>query len=94
MFQPLHDYVLVERTEAAEKTDGGLYLPQINREKTQEGTVISVGPGFVLETGQIMPLSLKEGDKILFDKSQGQEVSLNGKTFLVLKEINILGKLS
>jgi len=88
--RPLNDNVVVRRLEAAEKTVGGLFIPSTAQEKTQEGEVIAVGSGRILENGVTKPLDLKVGDKVLFEKHSGHDVKINGEEFLFLREYNIL----
>jgi len=90
-FRPLHDRVLVRRIEAAEKTAGGIIIPETAKEKPQEGEVVSVGTGLRLENGTIVPLDVKAGDKILFGKWSGTEVKLDGEDLLIMKESDLLG---
>jgi len=90
-FRPLHDRVLVRRVEAEEKTAGGIIIPDTAKEKPQEGEVIAVGSGARNEQGEITPLEVKEGDRILFGKWSGTEVRLNGEDLLIMKESDILG---
>jgi chaperonin GroES len=90
-FRPLHDRVLVRRIEAAEKTAGGIIIPETAKEKPQEGEVVSVGTGTRLEDGTIVPLDVKAGDKILFGKWSGTEVKLGGEDLLIMKESDLLG---
>ena len=93
-FRPLHDRVLVRRIEAAEKTAGGIIIPETAKEKPQEGEVVSVGTGIRSEDGRITPLDVKPGDKILFGKWSGTEVKLGGEDLLIMKESDLLGVLS
>ncbi|HEY9553290.1 co-chaperone GroES [Allosphingosinicella sp.] len=93
-FRPLHDRVLVRRIEAAEKTAGGIIIPDTAQEKPQEGEVISTGNGSRAEDGTVTPLDLKAGDKILFGKWSGSEVKLNGEDLLIMKESDVLGVLA
>ena len=90
-FRPLHDRVLVRRIEAAEKTSGGIIIPETAKEKPQEGEVVAIGTGARAESGTITPLDLKAGDKILFGKWSGTEVKLNGEDLLIMKESDVLG---
>ena len=90
-FRPLHDRVLVRRIEAAEKTAGGIIIPETAKEKPQEGEIVSVGSGVRAEDGTITPLDVKAGDKILFGKWSGTEVKVNGEDLLIMKESDILG---
>ena len=90
-FRPLHDRILVRRIEAAEKTAGGIIIPDTAKEKPQEGEVVSVGTGTRAEDGSIVPLDVKAGDKILFGKWSGTEVKIDGEDLLIMKESDILG---
>jgi chaperonin GroES len=90
-FRPLHDRVVVRRLTAEEKTSGGIIIPDTAKEKPMEGEVISVGPGARNEAGQLVPLDVKAGDKILFGKWSGTEVKLNGEELLIMKESDIMG---
>jgi chaperonin GroES len=90
-FRPLHDRVLIRRIEAAEKTAGGIIIPNTAKEKPQEGEVVSAGTGIRGEDGSITALDVKTGDKILFGKWSGTEVKLDGEDLLIMKESDILG---
>ena len=90
-FRPLHDRVLVKRVEAEEKTAGGIIIPDTAKEKPQEGEVISVGSGARNEQGEITPLEVKAGDRILFGKWSGTEVKIDGQDLLIMKESDIMG---
>jgi len=90
-FRPLHDRVLVRRVNAEEKTAGGIIIPDTAKEKPQEGEVISVGAGTLNEQGQLRPLDVKAGDRILFGKWSGTEVKLGGEELLIMKESDIMG---
>src|SRR6185503_21220298 len=90
-FRPLHDRVLVRRVEAEEKTAGGIIIPDTAKEKPQEGEVIAVGAGTRDETGKLVALDVKAGDRILFGKWSGTEVRLEGEDLLIMKESDILG---
>ena len=90
-FRPLHDRVLVRRVEAEEKTAGGIIIPDTAKEKTQEGEVLAVGAGTRDESGKLVALDVKAGDRILFGKWSGTEVRLNGEDLLIMKESDILG---
>ncbi|MFV0359202.1 co-chaperone GroES [Tropicimonas sp.] len=90
-FTPLHDRVLVERVESDEKTAGGLIIPDSAKEKPAEGLVIAVGAGAKDEDGDRIAMDVKEGDKILFGKWSGTEVTIDGKELLIMKESDILG---
>jgi chaperonin GroES len=90
-FRPLHDRVLVRRIEAEEKTAGGIIIPDTAKEKPQEGEVIAAGTGARNEQGEIHPLEVKAGDRVLFGKWSGTEVRVNGEDLLIMKESDILG---
>src|SRR3979490_741805 len=90
-FRPLHDRVLVRRIEAEERTAGGIIIPHTAREKPVEGEVLAVGPGARDETGRIIPLDVKVGDRVLFGKWAGTDVLIDGEERLILKESDILG---
>ncbi len=90
-FTPLHDRVLVERVESDEKTSGGLIIPDSAKEKPAEGLVVAVGAGLKDEDGDRIAMDVKEGDKILFGKWSGTEVTLEGKELLIMKESDIMG---
>jgi chaperonin GroES len=90
-FRPLHDRVLVRRVTAEEKTVGGIIIPDTAKEKPQEGEVIAVGSGTLNDKGELRPLDVKTGDRILFGKWSGTEVKLNGEELLIMKETDIMG---
>lgn len=90
-FTPLHDRVLVERVESDEKTAGGLIIPDSAKEKPAEGLVVAVGAGAKDEDGERIAMDVKAGDKILFGKWSGTEVTLDGKELLIMKESDIMG---
>jgi chaperonin GroES len=90
-FRPLHDRVVVRRVAQEEKTAGGIIIPDTAKEKPQEGEVIAVGPGGRDDHGKLVPLDVKEGDRILFGKWSGTEVILDGGEYLVMKESDIMG---
>ncbi len=90
-FRPLHDRVLVRRIEAEEKTAGGIIIPDSAKEKPAEGEVIAVGAGTRDETGKLVALDLKAGDRILFGKWSGTEVKIDGEDLLIMKESDVLG---
>ncbi len=90
-FRPLHDRVLVRRIEAEEKTAGGIIIPDTAKEKPMEGEVIAVGPGARDETGKLVPLDVKAGDRILFGKWSGTEVKMDGEELLIMKESDVMG---
>jgi len=90
-FKPLHDRVLVRRVESEEKTAGGLIIPDSAKEKPSEGIVVACGEGARKDSGELIPMSIKEGDKILFGKWSGTEVTIDGEELLIMKESDILG---
>jgi chaperonin GroES len=90
-FRPLHDRIVVKRIEGEEKTKGGIIIPDSAKEKPQEGKVISVGPGARDESGKLVPLDVKAGDRVLFGKWSGTEVKIDGDDLLIMKESDILG---
>jgi chaperonin GroES len=90
-FRPLHDRVVVRRIEAEEKTSGGIIIPDTAKEKPQEGEVVAVGPGARDDAGNLIALSVQEGDRILFGKWSGTEVRIAGEDLLIMKESDILG---
>ncbi len=89
--KPLHDRVLVERVEQADRTKGGIIIPDTAQEKPMEGKVVSVGGGARNENGQVVALDVKKGDRILFGKWSGTEVKIDGKELLIMKESDIMG---
>ncbi|MEM0930378.1 MAG: co-chaperone GroES [Pseudomonadota bacterium] len=93
-FRPLHDRVLVRRVEEDEKTAGGIIIPDSAKEKPQQGEVVAVGSGTKSENGDVTPLDVSAGDKILFGKWSGTEVKLDGEDLLIMKESDILGILA
>jgi chaperonin GroES len=90
-FTPLHDRVLVRRLQGEEKTSGGLIIPDSAKEKPQEGEVISVGEGARKDSGELIPMAVKAGDRILFGKWSGTEVKIDGEELIIMKESDILG---
>jgi chaperonin GroES len=90
-FRPLHDRVLVRRVKEDEKTKGGIIIPDTAKEKPQEGKVVAVGSGTRSEDGKITPLDVKSGDRILFGKWSGTEVTIDGEELIIMKESDILG---
>ena len=90
-FRPLHDRVVVRRLQSEEKTKGGIIIPDTVKEKPQQGEIIGVGPGGRDEGGKLIPLDVKEGDKVLFGKWSGTEVKLDGEELLIMKESDIMG---
>lgn len=90
-FRPLHDRVVVRRVESEEKTAGGIIIPDTAKEKPQEGEVLAVGNGARDESGKLVPLDVKVGDRVLFGKWSGTEVKLDGEELLIMKESDIMG---
>jgi chaperonin GroES len=90
-FRPLHDRVLVKRVKEEEKTKGGIIIPDTVKEKPQEGKVIAVGAGARGDDGKITPLDVKAGDRVLFGKWSGSEVTIDGEELIIMKESDILG---
>jgi chaperonin GroES len=90
-FRPLHDRVLLRRIEAQAKTAGGIIIPDTAQEKPQEAEVVAVGDGKRTEKGEIVPLHLKAGDRVLFGKWSGSEVRVNGEDLLIMSESDVLG---
>jgi chaperonin GroES len=90
-FRPLHDRVLVRRITAEEKTTGGIIIPDTAKEKPQEGEVLAVGSGTVNDDGDLRPLDVKAGDRILFGKWSGTEVKIDGEELLIMKESDVMG---
>ena len=90
-FRPLHDRVLVRRMDSDEKTAGGIIIPDTAKEKPAEGEVIAVGAGIKAEDGSVTPLDVKKGDKVLFGKWSGTEITIDGKELLIMKESDIMG---
>jgi chaperonin GroES len=92
-FRPLHDRVVARRIEEDERTPGGIIIPDTAKEKPQQAEVIAVGPGARDDKGQIQPLDVKAGDRVLFGKWSGTEVKIDGEELLIMKESDILGVL-
>jgi chaperonin GroES len=92
-FRPLHDRVVVKRIKEEAKTAGGIIIPDTAKEKPQQGEVVAVGPGARDETGKIIPLDVKVGERVLFGKWSGSEVKIDGEDLLIMKESDILGVL-
>ena len=90
-FKPLHDRVLVRRVQSDEKTKGGLIIPDSAKEKPSEGEVIACGPGARKDSGELIEMAVKAGDRILFGKWSGTEVTIDGEELLIMKESDILG---
>ena len=89
-FRPLHDRVIVKRVEEEDKTSGGIIIPDAAKEKPQQGKVIAVGKGKILESGKVSPLAVKKGDRILFGKYAGQDIKVDGEEHLIMREDDIL----
>jgi chaperonin GroES len=90
-FRPLHDRVVVKRIDAEEKTVGGIIIPDTAKEKPHEGEVVAVGPGGRDDTGRLIPIDVKVGDRVLFGKWSGTEVKIDGAELLIMKESDIMG---
>jgi chaperonin GroES len=93
-FKPLHDRVLVRRVQGDEKTKGGLIIPDTAKEKPAEGEIVACGEGARKDSGELIAMSVKAGDRVLFGKWSGTEVTLNGEELLIMKESDILGIIS
>jgi chaperonin GroES len=90
-FRPLHDRVVVRRIESDARTAGGIIIPDTAKEKPQEGEIVAVGPGARDESGKIVSLDVKSGDRVLFGKWSGTEVKIDGEDLLIMKESDIMG---
>ena len=90
-FRPLHDRVVVRRIESDARTAGGIIIPDTAKEKPQEGEIIAVGPGGRDESGKLIPIDVKDGDRVLFGKWSGTEVKIDGEELLIMKESDIMG---
>ena len=90
-FRPLHDRVVVKRLDAEEKTSGGIIIPDTAKEKPMQGEIIAVGPGARDESGKLVPLDVKKGDRVLFGKWSGTEVKIDGEELAIMKESDIFG---
>ena len=90
-FRPLHDRVVVRRVDSEEKSAGGIIIPDTAKEKPSEGVIEAVGPGARDESGKLVPIDVKVGDRILFGKWSGTEVKIDGEDLLVMKESDIMG---
>ena len=93
-FRPLHDRVVVRRIESDERTAGGIIIPDTAKEKPSQGEVVSVGPGGRDESGKLIPMDVKAGDRVLFGKWSGTEVKIDGVEYLIMKESDIMGVLT
>jgi chaperonin GroES len=90
-FRPLHDRVVVERIEADAKSSGGIIIPDTVQEKPSQGEIIAIGPGGRNESGKLIPIDLKVGDRVLFGKWSGTEIKLDGVDYLIMKESDVMG---
>ena len=90
-FRPLHDRIVVRRIGAEDKTSGGIIIPDTAKEKPQQGEVLAVGPGARDESGKLVALDVKVGDRVLFGKWSGTEVKLDGEELLIMKESDVMG---
>ena len=90
-FRPLHDRIVVRRIDADEKSAGGIIIPDTAQEKPSEGEIIAIGSGNRDESGKLVPLDVKAGDRILFGKWSGTEVKINGEDLLIMKESDVMG---
>ncbi len=90
-FKPLLDRVVIKRTPEESRTAGGIIIPDTAKEKPSQGVVIAVGPGARDEAGKVIPMTLKEGDKVLFGKWSGTEIKIDGEELLIMKETDVLG---
>jgi chaperonin GroES len=90
-FRPLYDRILVERVGDEEKTKSGIIIPDAAREKQQKGKIISTGKGRVNDKGEVLKLDVKAGDTILFEKYGGEEITIDGKEYVILKEEGVIG---
>ena len=89
--RPLYDRIVVKRIEEKEQMHGGLYIPDSAKEKPQQGEVVSVGKGKRLEDGKVVPLDVQQGDRILFGKYSGSDITLDGEELLIMREDEVLG---
>src|SRR5213080_2238704 len=92
-FRPLHDRVVVKRIDAEAKSAGGIIIPDTAKEKPQEGEIVAVGPGGRDESGKLIPLDVKAGNRVLFGKWSGTEVKIDGVEYLIMKENDVMGVL-
>ena len=90
-FKPLHDRVVVRRVQSEEKTKGGLIIPDTAKEKPAEGEIVAVGEGARKDSGELIAMSVKAGDRVLFGKWSGTEVKIDGQELLIMKESDIMG---
>jgi chaperonin GroES len=92
-FRPLHDRIVIRRIEAEAKSAGGIIIPDTAKEKPQQGEVVAVGPGGRDETGKLIPIDVKAGDRVLFGKWSGTEVKIDDHEYLIMKENDVMGVL-
>ncbi len=92
--KPLGDRILLKQVEAEEKTSGGIVIPDTAKEKPQQAEVVAVGPGKKKEDGTLIPLSIKEGDRVLYGKYSGTEITIDGEDYLIVREEDVLGIIS
>jgi chaperonin GroES len=90
-FRPLHDRIVIKRIEAEAKSARGIIIPDTAKEKPQQGEVVAVGPGGRDETGKLIPIDVKAGDRVLFGKWSGTEVKINDHEYLIMKESDVMG---
>ena len=90
-FKPLKDRILVKYSEEAEKSAGGLYIPDSAKEKPQKGEVVAVGPGRITDDGKLQKMDVKAGDIVLFDKYSGSKITMDNVEYLIIREDNVLG---
>src|SRR5260370_4301435 len=93
-FRPLHDRVVLTRIDAEEKTAGGIIIPDTAKEKPQEGRVVAIGPGGRDESGKLIPIDVKVGDRVLFGQWSGTEVKIDAQELFIMKETDIMGVLT
>ena len=89
--RPLHDRVIVQRTEEEQKSKGGIIIPDTAKEKPQEGKIIAVGKGKISDDGKLVPLDVKVGDKVLFNKYAGSDIKIEGEEYMIMREEDVLG---
>jgi chaperonin GroES len=92
-FRPLHDRIVIKRIEAEAKSAGGIIIPDAAKEKPQQGEVVAVGPGGRDESGKLIPIDVKAGDRVLFGKWSGTEVKIDDEDYLIMKESDVMGVL-
>jgi chaperonin GroES len=92
-FRPLHDRIVIKRIEAEAKSAGGIIIPDTAKEKPQQGEVVAVGPGGRDESGKLIPIDVKAGDRVLFGKWSGTEVKIDDEDYLIMKESDVMGVL-